>query len=198
MKKNTDIGHIFNSKLENKYNDDFFDESKSWDSLFSKLPKKGFWDWGYSHFNIFYTSAVAILALSFAFAFYANFENKSASDNNNEVSINNNFNTQKTETVPQNSIDKVTRNYKPIYNNKNSQNDSVTPALSSSNIPIESSEKIEHTQPNQIDDFKPIEPKQETPQSTIIEQKIINKDSIKISKHAPKRDTIRQKIKRFD
>lgn len=84
MRQKKDIGQIINSKLETKYNDDFFDTSKGWDALMVKLPQKGFWNWGFTHVNIYY---VAFSLLLLTTLFYVGTDNEKSEKTNTTLSI---------------------------------------------------------------------------------------------------------------
>jgi hypothetical protein len=214
LKKNTDIGQIVSSKLENKYNDDFFDESKGWDKLVGKLPKKGFWDWGFTHLNIYNVTLSLLLLAMLSYWAYNRKENQNittvpSTDGRVEVKA---LKHQEKSTV----IEKNESAYMPPQ--KHEKENQNAPDIIEAPIPVDSihvSEQLSRAPnvpsvlPNQKEATAPSEhnlpPKesnhtenaQEHPKTNTEIKKNI-KDSITIAQPAQKKDTIRRRIKRFD
>lgn len=207
MKQKKDIGQIISSKLDDKYNDDFFDESKGWNTLVAELPKKGFWDWGFKHVNVYYVSMVAILLISYALMYVI------SNERNSELSA----------IV---SPDSISEEYRPNSLRNSPQNQGKKTGLA----PLKKNRDGTHTSASQLDtaiDAVPEAAKNNMDNDTIsLVAKSLNKPELKLPKaeipvsetsrehqeisiQTPKdtstikrtiskKDTIRRRIKRFD
>jgi hypothetical protein len=213
LKKNLDIGQIVNSKLENKYNDDFFDESKGWDMLVGKLPKKGFWDWGFTHANVYYVISAALLIIAL---FYVTKDHEESPKTTTTITTtkmegplanpnkDNDTPSKTNKTTALLSKKPAETNQTSSTGNLNISNDSVVDLEKHTRdpdvvpSPANTTETFEQTElnPPQKEIIAPEHTHEHPKQSNEIHKN--KKDSITIAQPTQKKDTIRRRIKRFD
>ncbi len=214
MKKNTDIGQIVSSKLESKYNDAFFDESKGWDMLVSKLPKRGFWDWGFTHLNIYNVTLSLLLLAMLSYVAYHREETQNISTvpfTDGRVQVGplkhqeKNTVLEKNEGayIPQQKHTKASENA-PTIEKATIAADSIQasePLSRAPDVPSVLSTQKEATVPTEHNlppkESNHTENAHEHPKTTTEIKKSI-KDSVTIAQPTQKKDTIRRRIKRFD
>lgn len=211
MKEKNDIGQIISSKLDNKYNDDFFDESKGWDTLMAKLPQKGFWNWGFKHINVYYVSLSLLLIAALVYVAKDNVteetkptttilsidDNDGAAEFENPIN-NNSVKKNKGADLPSKNL--LEEKQTTSTDDQIISTDSVIDVEKHNRGPAEVPAPAIATEISQ----EPKAPHKETitPENTLqpppknIETSKISKDSF--AQPILKRDTIRRKIKRFD
>jgi hypothetical protein len=200
LKKNTDIGYIINSKLKSKYNDDFFDESKGWEALMNNLPKKGFWNWGTTHINIYYVTLMVLITALYCVYNYTNTSNKAPLLPKNSIIVNPKPNQEAESTESKLLFQKKTYGEATVEKTQNESDliDSVhnDRGLNPITDPVLIKDTSHGISTNQlINTENHTEPTVKKPE-IILSSKLAINDSL--PKPTIKRDTIRKRIKRFD